>query len=177
MSCKDCTQFVPFDANTGLNDVPGDGMCIKFGKDEPGKWIAVCNDHHCLNFQAHKTEYPTLEQRILDKAKTNNPAPPLSIKIPTAGQCKDCACWQRRGFTEVGECWKNKKNYGETQASAGCQDFHASPATSAKPGDIVDIIMGEQMQMVFIGNEVIVCRSRDGKEKAFDKKGIKFRKC
>jgi hypothetical protein len=37
--------------------------------------------------------------------------------------------------------------------------------------------MGEQQQIVFVGNEIIVSRGKDGKEHVFNKKGFKFRKC
>ena len=196
-NCKDCTQLLRFET-TGIKEVPCDGFCLKAGKDKPESYIPVMLDSSCINYQSkHRPLGPLriasaspssqktismpdwvtpTEKRVVANTPPNMLTKP--VKKPS-GNCVDCVNWRRKGFSTDGECWSAESDQkGRIVGEQGtCPCFHAHANNNAHPGDIIEVQVGEQWQLIFVGTDYIVVRDRMGVEKVFDKKGLRFKKC
>ena len=191
-NCKDCTQLLRFET-TGIKEVPCDGFCLKAGKDKPERYIPVMLEHSCLNFQSkHKPLGPLCIKQsgnsfVSEKPVISFPVPGIvKPSVPdlrekaAGGNCVDCVNWRRKGFSVEGECWSGESiNKGLViPESHTCSCFHPhANINNAHLGDIIEIQVGEQWQLIFASTEHVVVRNRMGVEKPFTTKGLRFKKC
>ena len=176
MTCRNCNEFLPFGENKGLPDVDGDGQCTLAGKNNPEQWQMKYNTDSCTADTSTKTPEPLKinlnTRQILDNAKSDIEARRVR------GHCGQCSSWRRKGFSDDGECWAPGAAAQNSLASTdSCPRFYARPDGKAQIGDIVEILVGDQWQILYAGKKHVFCADKNGDEQVFDLKGLRFKKC
>ena len=191
MSCEQCNHFLSFAGNQGINEVTVDGMCMLAGKDKPSIWTPqnktdTCNYGTGPKVMAMRPPIevrpqplkinPNVEQ-ILVNAKAD------IAKKQVKGICAGCAQWHQKDSPDMGTCWNpaSRSQHCATRAGDTCDDFYAKPV-QPKPnqigvGERVEILVGEQWTIRYIGTKQLVCADKTGDEHTFDLKGLRFKKC
>ena len=180
MICKNCTKFLTFPQGAGIQGVNITGMCMAAGADDSTKWVPKKSNEGCCIDGI--TPIPKLEtirpgplnpnvRQILDNAKA------YIEEKKAQGACGDCSSWRRKGFSDDGECWYPGSDRVTKTSIDNCQNFFARPNDKALVGDIVEIIYGDQWQIIHAGKKYVMCADKNGEERVFELKGLRFKKC
>lgn len=166
--CQNCFHWRGFEGVRSVHEMAHkEGMC-SLHENTTG-YSKTFAEWTCPNFKERDGQNRAIgAEAVLAKAKAG--ITPLNINDPPKpqGQCAQCKSYDN------GVCSIINSLVGPT---ASCEKFQQKiKIVPINPGDTIEIIIGDKWILQYASENLIVARSPDGKDAAFERKGISVRK-